>query len=146
VGEGTSRAVREIEEARQRLEGSLEELAGRLPRLQQAGAEAGRKVVIPAVGAAAGGLAVWLVDRRLKKRRAVREAAAQALPEEWVDAFRDGGWKGPAVIAAGVWGIVKLAELGSMRRLRKVLARSGGLAPVAGPTSVAAPFGSAPHP
>jgi hypothetical protein len=74
VGEGTTPAVREIEEARERLQNDFEELASRLPRLPQGG-EVGAKVLVPAVGALAGGLVIWLADRKRKRRRAVEEAA-----------------------------------------------------------------------
>ena len=124
MGEGTTRTVKEIEEARERLQSDVEELAGRLPRLPQGGAGAGRKVLIPTAGAAAGGLVIWLIDRKKRKRRAVQEAAAQVVPDEWVDAFRDGGWRGPATVALGVWGLFRLAELRSMRRLSKALVKA----------------------
>jgi hypothetical protein len=124
VGEGTTRAVKEIEETRERLQGDLEELAGRLPRLPQGGAAAGGKVLLPAAGAAAGGLVIWLIDRKMRKRRVAREAAAQVVPDEWVDAFRDGGWRGPATVAVGVWGLFRLAEIRSVRRLSKALLKA----------------------
>jgi hypothetical protein len=123
VGEGTTRAVKEIEEARERLQGDLEELADRLPRLPQ-GREAGKKVLIPAAGAAAGGLVIWLVDRKMKRKRATREAAAQVVPDEWMEAFRDGGWRGPATVAVGVWALFRIAEIRSIRRLSKALVKA----------------------
>jgi hypothetical protein len=123
VGEGTTRAVREIEEARERLENDFEELASRLPRLPQAG-DVGPKVLVPAAGAAVGGLVIWLLDRRRKRRRKAEEAAAQVVGEEWVDVFRDGGWKGPAVVAVGVWGLLRLAEARSIRRLSRALIKA----------------------
>ena len=124
MGEGTTRAVRAIEETRERLQNDIEELAGRLPHLPQGGAEAGKKLLLPAAGAAAGGLVIWLIDRKVRKRRAVKEEAAQVVPEEWVDAFRDGGWRGPATVAVGIWGLFRLAELRSMRRLSKALVKA----------------------
>lgn len=123
MGEGTTRAVKEIEEARERLQGDLEELAGRLPRLPQ-GSETGKKVLIPAAGAAAGGLVVWLIDRKTKRKRAAREAAAQVVPDELMDAFRDGRWRSPATVAVGIWGLLRLAEIRSIRRLSKALVKA----------------------
>jgi hypothetical protein len=119
--------VREIEETRERLQDGLEELAGRLPRLPQAGPEAGKKVLLPVAGAAAGALVVWLVDRKVRRRRAAAEAAAHVVPEEWREAFRDGAWKGPATVAAGIWSVLRLAEIRSMRRLSKTLARANAV-------------------
>ena len=130
MGEGTSRTVsqtvKEIDDARARLEDDLEELAGRLPHIQQAAADAvvkGKKVLIPVAGAAAGGLVIWAVDRRMKTRRAraLEEAAQEILPEDWMEALRDGRWRGPAALAAGIWVVVRLAEARAMKRLSKAL-------------------------
>jgi len=130
VGEGTlgpvSDTVREIEQARERLEDDLEELAGRLPRIQEAAAGAvlkGKKVLLPTLGAASGGLVIWAVDRRLRTRRArkIEEAAEEILPEDWMEALRDGRWRGPAVLAASLWVVVRLAEARAMKRLSKAL-------------------------
>lgn len=134
MGESTARAVKDavkdIGEARERLQDDFEELASRLPRLPQSG-DIGPKVVVPAVGAVAGGLVIWLADRSRRKRkraaraaRAAEEAAAQAVPEELMDVLRDGGWKGPAVVAVGIWGVLKIAEARSVRRLSKALVKA----------------------
>ena len=131
MGESTARAVKDavkdIGEARERLQDDFEELASRLPRLPQSG-DIGPKVVVPAVGAVAGGLVIWLADRSRRKRkraaRAAEEAAAQAVPEELMDVLRDGGWKGPAVVAVGIWGVLKIAEARAVRRLSKAIVKA----------------------
>ena len=74
--------------------------------------------------AAVGGLVIWLADRRRKRRRKAEEAAAQVVGEEWVDVFRDGGWKAPAIVAVGVWGLLRIAEVRSIRRLSKALVKA----------------------
>ena len=129
MGEGTARAVKDIEEARERLQDDFEELASRLPRLPQSG-DIGPKVIVPAAGAVAGGLVIWLADRSRRKRKRARKAeemAAQAAPQELedlMDVLRDGGWKGPAIVAAGIWGVLKIAEARSVRRLSKAIVKA----------------------
>jgi hypothetical protein len=131
VGEGTSRTVREIEEARERLAGDLDELAGRIPRIQEAGAAAvakSKRALIPTAGAAAGGLVVWLMDRKRKKRRAAREAEAlAAAADDWMAPLRDGRWVAPATVVVGIWGVLRFAEARSVRRLSKALVRAHAL-------------------
>jgi hypothetical protein len=66
MGEAADRKVREIEQARDRLEGDLRELQGRMP----AAARTGKRVVAGVAGSTvAAGVVRMLIHRRRKKRQ-----------------------------------------------------------------------------
>jgi hypothetical protein len=131
MGDSAAQKVREIEETRGRLEGDLRELEDRLP-------EAARQVKRTAGLAAGGGVGatmLWLGVRRLRRRRRERKArrvaavvpaaALQVMPEAWVRALdralEDGRWRPWVAAGAGVWLLVRLAELRQLRRLTRAL-------------------------
>ena len=126
MGESAAETVREIEEVRGDLEGKVRVLERRLP----AAAVWAKRAAGMAVGGGAGGTVFWFVVRRLRGRNkkkdvkvnrrqpdagktviefAVPEISDKALP--WIYG------------AAGVWVVLRLAQVRETRRTNKLLAR-----------------------
>ena len=127
MGESAAQTVREIEEVRDRLDGEIRELEGRLPPVHVAKKVAGGLLV------GGSGTVFWWVLRRARKRKAQRktmapsvEAVIQVVPEgigkQLAKALEDGRWQKPAAYAAGAWAIVKITEVRQLRRMNKLLA------------------------
>ena len=133
MGKSSAETVREIEATRTRLDQDLQELQARLP----APAVWTKRLVGVAVGGGAAGSAFWFVVRRLKKRREKKheaeriQAVVQVLPDEWARtvaaAMEDGRWKPWAAGAAGLWLLLRLAEVRQLRRMNRLaMARVAG--------------------
>jgi hypothetical protein len=125
MGESAAQTVREIEETRQRLDAELRELETRLPRP----AVWTKRLVGMAVGGGLGATAFLFAVRRLRKskKEKVQEAhvnlAINVLPEDLAgrlsDAFNDGKVRQWATAAAGIWVLLRLAELRQLRRINR---------------------------
>ena len=76
MGEGTDQTVKEIEETRERLSESIDELGTRVPSPPAA---LQNPTVKKAAAGGAGGLAGLLVLRRMKRKRRAKRAAATSL-------------------------------------------------------------------
>jgi hypothetical protein len=130
MGKSSAETVREIEATRTRLDHDLQELQDRMP----APAVWTKRLVGVAAGGGAAGSAFWFLVRRVKKRRRSRakkeeaqrvQAVVQVLPEAWAktlsEAMEDGRWKTWAGAAAGVWVVLRLAELRQLRRMNRLV-------------------------
>jgi hypothetical protein len=126
MGESAAQTVREIEETRERLDAELRELETRLPRP----AVWTKRLVGMAVGGGLGATAFLFAVRRLRKRKTEKVQPAQVhavinvLPEELAErlsgAFEDGRVRQWATAAAGVWVLLRLAELRQLRRMDRL--------------------------
>jgi hypothetical protein len=133
MGQRSAETVKEIEHIRGRLEDEIRELEDRLPRP----AIWVKRVVGIAVGGGMAGFAFWQAVRRFQRRR---ESAAEAeqqryvangspviqvLPERWAgrleEAFADDRVRALAGVAAGVWLLLRFAELRQLRRVNRAL-------------------------
>jgi hypothetical protein len=74
MGQGTAEAVEEIEQVRRRLDAEVEVLQERLPVV----AVWTKRAVGGAIGGGFGAIALWLVVRRVRKRR--RQRRGHGLP------------------------------------------------------------------
>lgn len=133
MGQNSAETVKEIEHIRGRLEDEIRELEHRLPRP----ALWVKRVVGLAVGGGMAGFAFWQVVRRFQRRRGAaarteRERYAangspviQVVPERWAgrleEAFADERVRTIAGVAAGVWLLLRLAELRQLRRVNRAL-------------------------
>lgn len=126
MGEATAQTVKEIEEVRERLTGELEDLQDRLP----ASVSAAKRVAGVAMGGGLGGTMFWFVVRRLRRRKgstAKRRAKADhmvvelAVPDIDIKAFEDGRWRIYAASGAGVWLVLRIAQIRAERRTAKAL-------------------------
>jgi hypothetical protein len=125
MGQSTAQTVREIEETRERLDAELRELESRLPKP----AVWTKRLVGMVVGGGAGATAFLFAVKRFrkKKKQKLPEAQVQAvinvLPEGMAerisDALEDGRVKQWAAAAAGVWMLLRLAELRQLRKLNR---------------------------
>ena len=138
MGQSSAETVREIEEARGRLESDIRELEQRLP----APAVWAKRVAGLAVGGGLGGTAFWFAVKRLRNRgkNKKKKAATQAtqavvnvIPEEWASrlssAMEEGEWKGWLVLGGGVWLLLRLAELRQLRKTNRMLVLASRPAP-----------------
>ena len=129
MGTNAAETVMEIEATRTRLDHDIQELHDRLP----APAVWTKRLVGVAVGGGAAGSAFWFAVRRMKKKRSGAkakeevqrvQAVVQVLPEQWAktlsEAMEDGRWKSWAGAAAGVWVLLRLAELRQLRRMNRL--------------------------
>lgn len=135
MSDSAAEKVREIEETRGRLEGELRELEDRLP---EAARQAKRAAGL-AAGAGVGAAVLWTGVRGIRRRRRARRAhrvaavvpaaALQVLPEGWIRALdralEEGRWRPWVAAGAGVWLVVRLAELRQLRRLTRVMLAGG---------------------
>lgn len=125
MGESAAQTVKEIEETRDRLDAELRELETRLP----SAAVWTKRVVGMAVGGGLGATAFLFAVRRLRKRKKQKapdtqvQAVINVLPEGMADrisdALEDGRVKQWAAAAAGVWVLLRLAELRQLRRMNR---------------------------
>ena len=129
MGQSAAQTVKEIEDTRGRLDAELRELEQRLP---QPAVWAKRAVGI-AVGGGIGGAMFWMAVRRLRKRKKASEprtvpvqAVIQVVPDDVAErlsgALKDGQWKPWVAGAAGVYVILRLAEMRQLRRMNRALA------------------------
>jgi hypothetical protein len=135
MGKSAAETVREIEETRERLDADIAELHDRLP----APAVWGKRLLGVAFGGGVAGSMFWFGVRRLRRRRNEEKARKQAVqavvqvvPERWAEAvsgaMEDGRWKAWAGGLAGLWVLLRLAELRQMRRMNRVLVtRAAGI-------------------
>ena len=130
MGKSAAETVREIEATRERLDADITELQDRLP----APALWGKRLVGVAVGGGMAGSMFWFGVKKLRNRRkqekARKEAKAvqavvQVVPDRWAEAISDaveqGTWKGWAAGLAGVWVLLRLAELRQLRRMNRYM-------------------------
>jgi hypothetical protein len=126
MGQSTAQTVREIEETRDRLDQGLRELEQRMP---QPAVWAKRAVGFMVGGGTAATLALVLLRRRKKKKEREEsrpvQAVIQVLPERWADQvskrLSDGTWQAYAAGAAGLYFLLRLAELRQLRRMNRAL-------------------------
>jgi hypothetical protein len=134
MGQGSAETVKEIEDIRGRLEDEIRELEHRLPRP----AIWVKKLAGVAVGGGMAGFMFWKAVKRVQRRRGSkaeveekRRYAAngspviQVVPERWAgrveEAFADERVRTIAGVAAGVWLLLRLAELRQLRRVNRAL-------------------------
>lgn len=125
MGESAAETVREIEEVRGDLEGKVRVLEQRIPVV---GVWAKRAVGL-AVGGGAGSTVFWFVVRRLRSRgkKKAQPKRAASTPGATVIEFSVPEIPDKAVPwiygAAGVWVVLRLAQVREARRTNKLLAR-----------------------
>jgi hypothetical protein len=133
MGQSSVETVKEIEDIRGRLEDEIKELEHRLPRP----AIWVKKLAGVAVGGGMAGFIFWKAVRRLQRRREAKaeteqprfaangSPVIQVLPERWAgrieEALADDRVKTFAGVAAGVWLLLRLAELRQLRRVNRAL-------------------------
>ena len=124
MGERSVETVKEIEETREKLEGKLLALEERMPALTPA-----KRVVGLAVGGGMGGTIFWFAVKRVRARKRKQEAVQPVnavinlVPdnlatkmEELMAGERAKQW---ALGFAGVWVLLKIAEIRQLRALRR---------------------------
>ena len=126
MGQSTAQTVREIEETRERLDAELRELESRLPKP----AVWTKRLVGMVVGGGVGATAFMFAVKRFRKKKTQKRPEAQVqavinvlpegLAERISDAFEGGRVKQFAAAAAGVWVLLRLAELRQLRKLNRM--------------------------
>lgn len=126
MGESAAQTVREIEETRERLDAELRELESRLP----AAAVLTKRVVGVVVGGGVGATAFLFAVRGLRKKKKQKMPEAQVhavinvlpedLSERLSEALDDGRVRQWAAAGAGVWLLLRLAELRELRKLNRM--------------------------
>lgn len=126
MGENAAQTVKEIEQVRNRLDGEIRELEGRLPPVHVAKKVAGGLLV------GTSGTVFWWAVRRARKRKQKKaetrtvEAVIQIVPDRFAkqvaEAIEDARWQRPAAYAAGAWALVKIVEVRQLRKMNKLLA------------------------
>jgi hypothetical protein len=119
MGSSTAETVKEIEETRARLDSEVKELERRLPA-----APAIRRMAAIAAGSGVGGTVFWTVLRRVRKHRKAKRhaevapvaAVPVAVPSIVGQFLQDEELKGWLIIAGGVWLLLRLIEIRSIRR------------------------------
>ena len=125
MGQRSVETVREIEETREKLEGKLLALEERIPALTPV-----KRVAGLAVGGGMGGTIFWFVVKRMRARKQKKQpavppvnAVVNLVPESWAtkvgEMMEDERAKQYAVVAFGVWTLLKLAEIRQLRALRR---------------------------
>jgi hypothetical protein len=131
MGESAAATVKEIEDIRARMETNMREFERRVP---QPGLWLKRIAGI-AVGGGAATIVTAAVLKRTRRRKReqqvatvdarVPEAVVQVVPapvaERLAEVMEDGRWKRWAVLAGGVWVVVRLIELRQLRRVNRTL-------------------------
>jgi hypothetical protein len=127
MGQSAAQTVREIEDTRGRLDAELRELEQRLPKP----AVWAKRAVGIAVGGGIGGTMLMMAVRRARKRRQRPkeipvQAVIQVVPDEWAKrmsgAVESSQWKGWLAAGAGLWLVIRLAEMRQLRRMNRALA------------------------
>jgi hypothetical protein len=127
MGESSAETVREIEDTRDKLDAELRELEQRIP---QPAVWAKRAIGFAVGGGTAAVIALSVLRRKRKKKKQAQAAAAvpaviQVLPDRWAEQIgerlEDGRWKGYAAGAAGLYVLLRLAEIRQLRRMNKAL-------------------------
>jgi uncharacterized protein involved in response to NO len=136
MGQSTAQTVREIEETRERLDAELRELESRLPKP----AVWTKRLVGMVVGGGVGATAFMFAVKRFRKQKKQKrpepqvQAIINVLPEGMAerisDAFEDGRLKQMAAAAAGVWVLLRLAELRQLRKLNRMAFVRAPAAPI----------------
>jgi F0F1-type ATP synthase membrane subunit a len=126
MGQSAAQTVKEIEETRERLDAELRELETRLP----SAAVWTKRLVGMVVGGGVGATAFLFALRRMRKRKKEKapetqvQAVINVLPEGMAerisDAIEDGRVKQWAAAAAGIWVLLRLAELRQLRRMNRL--------------------------
>jgi F0F1-type ATP synthase membrane subunit a len=126
MGQSAAQTVREIEETRERLDAEIRELETRLP----SAAVWTKRLVGMVVGGGVGATAFLFALRRMRKRKrekapetqvqAVINVLPEGVAERISDAIEDGRVKQWAAAAAGIWVLLRLAELRQLRRLNRL--------------------------
>ena len=126
MGQSAAQTVREIEETRERLDAEIRELETRLP----SAAVWTKRLVGMVVGGGVGATAFLFALRRMRKRKkekapetqvqAVINVLPEGVAERISDAIEDGRVKQWAAAAAGIWVLLRLAELRQLRRMNRL--------------------------
>jgi hypothetical protein len=126
MGQSAAQTVREIEDTRGRLDAELRELEQRLP----SPAVWAKRAVGIAVGGGIGGTVLMMAVRRARKRRQKPkeipvQPVIQMVPDEWAKRMsgvvESGEWQGWLAAGAGVWLLIRLAEMRQMRKINRAL-------------------------
>ena len=130
MGQSSAATVREIEDIRSRMDSNMRELERRMP---QPGIWMKRMVGVVAGGGAAAIVTAAVLKRTRRRKREQQVAnvdarvpqVVQVVPapvaERLAEALEDGRWKRWAVLAGGVWLVVRLIELRQLRRVNRTL-------------------------
>jgi uncharacterized protein involved in response to NO len=131
MGQSSAATVREIEDIRSRMDSNMRELERRMP---QPGIWMKRMAGVVAGGGAAAIVTSAVLKRTRRRKREQRvanvdarvpQAVVQVVPapvaERLAEAMEDGRWKRWAVLAGGVWLVVRLIELRQLRRVNRTL-------------------------
>lgn len=127
MGQSSAQTVRDIEDARERLDGDLRELEDRLPPARTV-----KRVAAAAFTGTTGTVTLWMIRRARKRKKATKadgatmKAVVQVMPDRWAkqmaESLEDGTWRRPAAYAAGAYVVFKFSELRQLRRMNKILA------------------------
>ncbi len=128
MGQSSAQTVREIEEARDRLDGDLRELEDRMPPMRTV-----KRVTAGVLTGTTGTVTWWMIrrarNRKKKAENSTVQAVVQVMPDRWAkqvaESLEDGTWRRPAAYAAGAYVIFKFSELRQLRRMNKMLAARG---------------------
>jgi uncharacterized protein involved in response to NO len=130
MGQSSAATVREIEDIRSRMDSNMRELERRMP---QPGIWMKRMAGVVAGGGAAAIVTAAVLKRTRRRKREQQVAnvdarvpqVVQVVPapvaERLAEALEDGRWKRWAVLAGGVWLVVRLIELRQLRRVNRTL-------------------------
>ncbi len=124
MGQTSVETVKEIEETRERLEGKLLALEERMPALTSV-----KRIAGLAIGGGMGGTVFWFVVKKARARKGKKKqgqpvnAVINVVPEHWAtkveEMMADDHAKQWALGFAGVWVILKIAEIRQLRALRR---------------------------
>ena len=124
MGQTSVETVKEIEETRERLEGKLLALEERMPALTSV-----KRIAGLAIGGGMGGTVFWFVVKKARARKGKKKqgqpvnAVINVVPEHWAtkveEMMADDHAKRWALGFAGVWVILKIAEIRQLRALRR---------------------------
>lgn len=124
MAQGAAQAVKEIEQARERLAEDFDELEQRMPAVTRAG----KRAIGILAGGGIGGTAFWFAVRWVRARRAKPKPQPVnltiAMPDSWgrvLESERARSWLAGA---AAAWALLRLLELRQLRGLRRAMVRS----------------------
>lgn len=120
MGQSTAEAVREIEQARERLGMNLQELTERLPPP----IVWSKRVIGAGVGGGLTASAFWMVVRRIRRKHRSPDTPpprmiVQLVPDRWAEAIDVRQWKGPLIGLMGIWFLLRLAELRGLKQVAR---------------------------